>query len=341
MRSTLTNLRFTRTLLTGATVVALTLCAAPARAQLNGENLLGDMGVKSGTQPEPGLYVSSIFYRYFTDTIKDQNGKSLTLDPTGSGSQTIHAGMPAIYWVTPKKVLGGNLGMMAVLPIAKGALEAPGLGVSEKASTGLSDLYVMPVQLGWQFKHADAIAGVGLFAPTGRYRAGASDNLGKGMWSYEVSGGGTFYLDSARTFSVASTAYWETHSGKQGDVQVQNVSLHDVKVGQLLTVEGGVGKAFLHGAASIGVAYYAQWKVTADQIATSPSIPELSGIPDKHRVWGVGPDVTIPIATKTRLISLVNVRYLWEQGAVVKTQGQTLMITNTIPVGGIRIGGKS
>jgi hypothetical protein len=67
------------------------------------------------------------------------------------------------------------------------------------------------------------------------------------------------------------------------------------------------------------------------------SATELPGIPDKHRVWGVGPEVTVPIATKTRLISLVNVRYLWETGAQFKTQGQTLMITNTIPVGGIKI----
>ena len=36
------------------------LFATSAHAQLNGENLLGDMGVKSGTQPEPGLYVSTI-----------------------------------------------------------------------------------------------------------------------------------------------------------------------------------------------------------------------------------------------------------------------------------------
>lgn len=38
-------------------------------------------------------------------------------------------------------------------------------------------------------------------APTGRYSTGASDNLGKGMWSYEVSGGATLYLDSQRSFS--------------------------------------------------------------------------------------------------------------------------------------------
>ena len=103
--------------------------------------------------------------------------------------------------------------------------------------------------------------------------------------------------------------------------------------GDLLTLEGGMGKAFLHGAASIGVAYYAQWKTTSDDLGLSSTLPALSGIPERHRVIGVGPDVTVPIATKTRLISLVNVRYLWEQGARLKTQGQTLTITNTIPLG--------
>jgi hypothetical protein len=311
--------------------------ASPARAQLNGENLLGDNGVKSGSQPEPGFYIANIYYRYFTDRIKDAEGRRIQIDPTGGGSQTIQAGVPLVYYVANRKILGGNFGAMAVLPIAKGAIEAPGYGLSEKASTGLSDLYVMPAQLGWHFKRADALAGVALFAPTGRYTAGADDNLGKGMWSYEVSGGGTLFLDNQRSMSVSTTAYWETHSTKQGEVRVENATLSDVKVGQILTLEGGVGKSFLHGAASVGVAYYAQWKVTADDLgAAVPFGAAVPGLP-KHRVFGIGPDVTIPIATRTRLLSLVNVRYLVEQGAEVKTQGHTLMITNTIPLGHTRI----
>jgi hypothetical protein len=31
------------------------------------------------------------------------------------------------------------------------------------------------------------------------------------------------------------------------------------------------------------------------------------------------------------------VRYMWETGAQFKTQGQTFIVTNTIPVGGIKI----
>jgi choline-sulfatase len=325
-----------------AAVVLLlaTLLASPSYAQMNGENLLGDMGVKSGTQPEPGTYTGNVYYRYFTDAIFGPDGKKLVLDPTGAGgSQTINAAVPMVIHISKKKVFGANFGVMAVMPFANGSLEAPGLGLQEEASTGASDAYIMPAQLGWHFKRADVTTGLAFFAPTGRHSAGASDNLGKGMWSTEVSAGTTVYFDKARSISFAATGYWETHTAKEGAVTVDSVTVDKVKVGQLLTVEGGIGKSFLHGAAGIGMAYYAQWKLTPDTMRVNASSDPQS-IPDMHQVWGVGPEVTIPIATKTRLISLVNVRYLWETGARLKTQGTSFLVTSTFPVGGIKIGGK-
>ena len=315
----------------GAAITAAS--AVPSVAQLNGENLLGDMGVKSGTQPHPGFYVSAIYYRYDTDTIKDATGNRLTLDPTGNGSQTIQAFVPTFYYVSKGKVLGGHFGAMAVVPLANGSLEAPGFGFSSDISTGFSDVYLMPAQLGWHFKRGDATAGVAFFAPSGRYSTGADDNIGKGMWSFEVSGGGTAYLDTNRSISLSTTAYWETHSKKDGAVHlpIPNATPRDVKVGQLLTLEGGAGKSFLQGAAQVGVAYYAQWKVTADDLGFNIP-PSLGNLP-KHRVFGIGPDVTMPIAVKKKLIALVNVRYLIEQGARIKTQGNTLIITSTFPFG--------
>ena len=58
----------------------------------------------------------------------------------------------------------------------------------------------------------------GLFAPTGRHTAGANDNVGKGMWSYEFSGGTTLYLDEAKSLSFATSAFWELHSKKDGTI---------------------------------------------------------------------------------------------------------------------------
>jgi hypothetical protein len=147
--------------LLGCTVLALaTFAATPARAQLSGENLLGDAGVKSGSQPAPGVYVAGLYYRYDTDTIKDADGRRVTFDPSQPGSQTIQAIVPVFMYVSSAKVLGANYGMMAVMPFANGALEAPAFGLNEEVSMGPSDLYIVPLQLGWHFARADAIAAV-------------------------------------------------------------------------------------------------------------------------------------------------------------------------------------
>ena len=85
----------------------------------------------------------------------------------------------------------------------------------------------------------------------------------------------------------------------------------------------------------MGAAYDGQWKLTEDQLAEF----ELPGrdpidltIHAKHKVFGFGPDVTLPVASKSKLFALVNIRYLWESGAQLKTEGQTLVVTATFPV---------
>jgi hypothetical protein len=59
--------------------------------------------------------------------------------------------------------------------------------------------------------------------------------------------------------------------------------------------------------------------------------------PNKHKVFGLGPDVTVPIASKSKLFALLNIRYFWEMGARVKTEGQTLVVTATFPVPSVRL----
>lgn len=86
----------------------------------------------------------------------------------------------------------------------------------------------------------------------------------------------------------------------------------------------------------MGFAYYAQWKITHDDFGIPVNLPGDPSIA-RHRVFGFGPDVTIPVAAKSKLISLVNVRYFWEAGAQLKTQGNALVVTATFPVPSITI----
>ena len=307
------------------------LLTAPAEAQLNGSHTLGDFGVQSGSQPAPGFYSALFYLRYDADTIKGKDGNIVRPAPNTPGSLAVSAVAPLAWYVSKSKIFGANYGAMVVLPFANASIEAPAFAVGETVDTSISDLLVRPLDLGWHTKRADVSAGFQIYMPTGRYERGGSDNIGKGMWSYEPFVGTTVYFDEKRTFSLATTAYWELHGNKKDT---------DVQVGQILSLQGGLGKSFLGGGLIVGAAYYAQWKLTEDQLAefelTGDSPIDLA-VRGKHKVFAFGPDVTLPVASKSKLFALVNIRYLWESGAQLKTEGQTLVVNATFPIPSVRL----
>ncbi len=248
-------------------------------AQLNIPVIRGDNGLKSGSQAPPGIYLTGFVYFYDTHEIVNANG-------TRSNRVGIEQAFPAaaLTYVSKKKFLGGNYSGTVVLPFANAAIDTP----QSDSKTGLAytDMYVQPFQLGWHKKRYDALAGYGLYMPTGRFTPGATNNTGLGMWSHEFS---------AR------------------------------KAGNVLSLEGGVGRTFCSGLCNVGVDYYTQWKVTDD---TFPNVP-----PDfisKHRYYGLGPEINgvIPINAKTMTIFKLAVFH--ELGDRVATQGNSIIMSVTL-----------
>ena len=312
---------------TGSTVIAaaisLALLPAPeAQAQLSGHNTLGDFGLMSGSQPAPGFYATGFYYRYGTSKVSNRNGERVSFSPEEPGEITVNALAGLLWYVSDVKILGANYGVVAVAQFANAALEASIFGLEQTTGVSLGDLYLQPINLGWHTNHADFTAGVGLFMPSGRYEQDGSDNVGLGMWSFELYAGTTVFFDEEKSWHLATTAFYETHTEKKDS---------DIEVGDILSLEGGFGKAFFEGAINVGIAYYAQWKITNDNFGID--LEHLAGpFIGKHKVFGVGPEFTVPIATTSKLISLVNVRLLWEFGARTKTQGMTLAVTATFPI---------
>ena len=71
--------------------------------------------------------------------------------------------------------------------------------------------------------------------------------------------------------------------------------------------------------------------VTEDDLGIDLELP-VELLVGKHRVYGVGPELTIPIATKKMLIGFLNARYLWETGARSTLEGNTFVFTATFPI---------
>jgi len=286
-----------------------------------GSNFHGDFGVNSGSQPAPGLYVGIPFAQWNADSIKDADGNPVR----GAQFQgfDVRALFPTVIFITPKKLLGANYGIIVAPPFSTIRPERASLQVDD-SDWGFNDTYVVPLHLGWHTPRADFVAGYGFFAPTGKYEAGASDNVGLGMWSHELQGGTTIYLDPAKKFSAATTAFLEMHSNKKDQ---------DLKVGTLLTLEGGVAYNVPKIGGAFGVAYYLQNKLSDDSGADVPvSTLQALNLYGRNRLFGIGPDLTMAIFQRGGTIGLVNVRYLWESGGRTKTEGQTLVVTATFPI---------
>ncbi len=302
----------------------LLLYPLASEAQLSGHNTRGDYGLMSGTQVPVGTYGVGMYYDFSADTLRNRNGDSLPAISDG-GSVDIRAAVAGLIKTTDKKLFGGNYGFAIYAVATNNAVELPAFQTDTETSTGLGDTYIQPLILGWTTKRADFMAGLGVYVPTGRYDPDADDNRGLGMWSYEAFAGTTVYFDEARTWHFAGTAFYETH-GKKEDT--------DIRVGDILTIEGGFGKSFMDGAASAGLAYYAQWKVSRDDFgATPPAGPFLA----KHEVYGFGPELTLPLASKSKLYGFANLRYFWETGAKSTLEGDTFLLTLSFPIPSISL----
>ena len=113
---------------------------------------------------------------------EDLNGDELPFHPSLS-SDLFAAGFS---YVTTKKVLGGYYGVQVLFP-AGANNRIQGTEIDQNPGAGLTDSVFVPMQLGWHFKRADAVASYSIFAPTGRYENGASNNTGFGMWGQELA----------------------------------------------------------------------------------------------------------------------------------------------------------
>ena len=297
------------------------LCLLPSMtfAQLSGSNIKGDAGVKAGSQAPPGAYIAVPLWFYSADAVKDRDGNEIL---TGSLDAALFG--VALNVVTTKKVLGGNYGFLVVLPGANNRVQGAE-DFDANPGAGLTDMYVQPISLGWTTPRADFTAAYGLFLPTGRYEDGANDNTGLGMVGQEILFGTTIYLNTQRSLHVATVATFDFFSEKKDS---------ETKVGNILNLEGGFGADFLKGGLTVGLAYYGTFKLTDDQF-DSRLVSRL--IRDKNRVWGLGPEFTLALATKQAVYGFVTVRYQWELAAQTATEGAAWNIMATFPLKPIRL----
>jgi hypothetical protein len=238
--------------------------AMGVQAQNRGVYPLGMSATNSGVTPGAGFtYVNQLLF-YSRDHAKDDTGNTLPV----TGQNYVLMDMNTLAWVSKKKFLGGAVfSAVATLPFAKNNLTSD-INGPISGGGGFADSYYMPFILGWNRDRVAVRAIYGFLAPTGRFVAGASNNVGSGYWTHALSSGQTFYLNNKKRLVLSAFQMYEFHT-TQEETGIHPGETFDLDYSLMEALP--VPKDFQ---LQIGVAGYEQRQTTAK---TGPTIsPDLS-----------------------------------------------------------------
>ena len=260
----------------------LWLVATSAQAQNRGVYPLGLSAINSGVSAEPGFTYNNSFLFYSRSEQKGGNGEVLA-----TGQQSVLLDMNTLLWASTEEIamLGGARFSSAVtIPIANNSLSSSAQGAISGGG-GVGDLYFQPVILGWRNERADIRGIVGFLAPTGKFNAGANDNVGNGYWTPVIAAGETFYLSEDKATTLSAFEMYEFHSTQSGT---------HIHPGETFDLDYSLMRAFTFpdSRLQVGLVGYGAWQTTAK---TGPEITPAQEA-QRYRVnaLGVGLNFALP-----------------------------------------------
>jgi hypothetical protein len=178
-----------------------------------GAYLLGSRGVGAGITPPAGVYFQDDAYFYDG---KIGGGKTLATGGLLVANVSVQSwiNLPTTLWVTPAKILGGDLGFSLTTPFGEPRVNAGllvnsprfgpiGVNVTDD-HTALSDFYVQSF-LGWQSGNFHWQFGIGGIIPSGTYVVGQLSNASLNRPAVDLYGTFT-WLDPAIGWDLSAAA---------------------------------------------------------------------------------------------------------------------------------------
>jgi len=284
-----------------AALAGLVTAPATINAQPSAHYVPGIEGLSAASLPPPGVYLRDYNYFYYADHYNNASGNKVD----GPNPKAfIYAQVPRLIWITDLELLGGYIGVDALVPLTYKSLQA---GPFNDATFGVGDPFV---ELTWSkhIKQFDFAGGFGVWAPTENYSPMNPTWAGSGYWTYMFTAGATWYPDEAKRCTVSVLNRYEIN-GQQDDT--------GITPGQVYTVEGGIGYAITK-IITLGASGYYQQQTSVDT--------GTGAFGEQDRVAGIGPEISTFIPSITLGVSL---RYAYEFLAESRLQGNTFTLTVT------------
>jgi len=266
----------------------------------------------SGITPSAGFTYSNQLLYYSRNQAKDETGNTVA-----TGENGVIMDMNTLTWASEESLVWrARYSAAATLPFARNNLISDIHG-NLSGGGGFADSYYMPLILGWSCERAAIRAIYGFLAPTGRFAAGATNNVGSGYWTHAVSSGQTFYLIKNALLTLSTFEMYEFHTTQEG-TGVHPGQTFDLDY-SLVTSLKQTSKLQLQ----IGVAGYEQRQTTA---TTGPEITAAAQ-QDRYAVNSLGFAIN---ASFPRRKASLGLKYFKEFANRSTFQGYSLQFTGAI-----------
>jgi hypothetical protein len=283
-----------------------------AEGQVRGVYPTGMNATSAGVTPDSGFTYSNLFIFNARDESKGAGGEVVA-----TGQNAVMIDLNTFVWVSRRTMLGGaKLSATASLLVSNNSLASDTAG-QLSAGGGFADSFYQPFVLGWQTERMGARTAYGVLAPTGRFNAGASNNVGSGYWTHAPSAGVTIFITKDKKTTLSAFHMYEFHTVQKGT---------GVHPGQTANVDYSVTRTVRvsdDAQLQLGLVGYGQWQTTDK---TGPDITAEARSARYHvNALGFATNVSLP----ARKVSL-GLKYFKEFSNTSTYQGYTLQISAAV-----------
>jgi hypothetical protein len=283
--------------------------------------MLGYQSSLAGYQPDPGFYLRNDYYIYQGNASIMPFDHRIEIDLRSRFMTDL---ISAAY-VTPLEILGAHYAAGVIWSsisnsFLKGTLSVDTrfpllnqlLGRSESGSyTGVSDLVVTPISLGWHLGQFHLMAFGNFYAPVGSYNADRRLNTGLNRWAVEPNVAATWLRPGTKYPQEASVSMGYTINFENPATQY--------RTGNEFHLEYFLGQHLPKGFA-LGLAGYIYQQVTADT-GSGAKLGAFHG-----QTIALGPCLTFNTKIAGHDVGL-NARYYNELKVVNRFDGQAFFFT--------------
>jgi hypothetical protein len=293
-------------------IVGMLSMAHVAEAQVRGVYPTGMSATNAGVMPDAGLTYSNLFIFNARDESKGPDGEVVA-----TGTNAVMIDLNTFVWVSRGTLFrGARFSAAATLLVSNNSLASDTAG-QLSAGGGFADFYFQPFILGWTTDRVAIRAAYGVLAPTGRFNADASDNVGSGYWTHAPSIGVTLFLTKDKTTTLSAFYMHEFHTVQEG------TGIHP---GQTADIDYSITRTVRindEAQLQLGVIGYGQWQTTDK---TGPTVTSAEGSAHYQvNALGFASNVVLP----ARSVSL-GLKYFKEFSNRSTFEGYTLQIAGAV-----------